>query len=154
MFVDLLNPCATSSKSMQSDEIDILGAFSSLLKTVSETDQLNSKPLEKWATYAATQRKCTVEGGVEVYKCQELKRYKWKTTTKIIMKTTAHGSQCIKARLEWSDLLILRDIIFVLSTHGWEKAIEDQLEAIDRLVERFTVPLEGAGANPAEIHGC
>ena len=29
---------------------------------------------------------------------------------------------------------------------------EDQLEAVCRLVERFTVPLEGAGANPAEIH--
>ena len=29
---------------------------------------------------------------------------------------------------------------------------KDQLEAVDRLVERFSVPLEGAGANPAEIH--
>ena len=42
---------------------------------------------------------------------------------------------------------------FVLGTHGWEKAIEeDQLEAIDRLGEKFTIPLEGTGANPAKIH--
>ena len=43
----------------------------------------------------------------------------------------------------------------MLSTHSWEKALKrnlDQLEAVGRLVERFTVPLEGAGANPAEIH--
>ena len=46
VFVDILNPCAISSKSMQGDEIDILGALSSLLKTVSETDILSSKPLE------------------------------------------------------------------------------------------------------------
>ena len=41
--------------------------------------------------------------------------------------------------------------IFVLSTHGWEKAIEDQL-GVDRVAEKFTVSLEGVGANPAEIH--
>ena len=42
----------------------------------------------------------------------------------------------------------------MLSTRSLEKAVEekDQLEAVDRLVERFTFPLEGAGANPAEIH--
>ena len=52
--------------------------------------------------------------------------------------------------LAWSDLQVLQDIIFVLSTHGWEKATEeDELEAVDTLVERFTVPLEGVGA---EIH--
>ena len=156
VFVDLLNPCAISSKSMQSDEIDILGALSSLLKTVSETDKLSSKPLEQWATYVATQKKYTVEGGIQVYQCQELKRYK---EAEDYYKAHCEEyctwiSQCVKSRLAWSDVQLLRGIIFVLSTHGWEKAIEeeDQLEAVDRLVERFTVPLEGAGANPAEIH--
>ena len=38
VFVDLSNPCAISSKSMQSDEIDVLGALSSLLKIVKLTN--------------------------------------------------------------------------------------------------------------------
>ena len=48
----------------------------------------------------------------------------------------------------------MRDIIFTLSTQGWEKALEeeDNLETVERLVEIFTIPLEGAVANTAEIH--
>ena len=41
----------------------------------------------------------------------------------------------------------------MLATHGWEKAVEekDSMEAISRLVERFTVPLQGVSANIGEI---
>ena len=46
LFVDLLTPCTTSSKCMQSDEADILGALNALLKTLRETDKLASKPLD------------------------------------------------------------------------------------------------------------
>ena len=40
LFVDLLTPCAIFSKCTQSDEVDILGALTSLLKTLKETDKL------------------------------------------------------------------------------------------------------------------
>ena len=42
----------------------------------------------------------------------------------------------------------MRDVILFLSSHGWEKLIEDDddLSAIDRLVERFVTPLESAKA--------
>lgn len=84
---------------------------------------------------------------------------------------------CIKSRLSWSDLQHLRDIILVLATAGWEKVMEkldhhqeetekeqqcqsipqtdtdseNPLNAIDRLVEAYKVPLEGAGAEVDEI---
>ena len=43
----------------------------------------------------------------------------------------------------------MRDIIFMLSSHGWEKLIEEEndMSAIDRLVKRFAAPLEGAQAD-------
>ena len=43
----------------------------------------------------------------------------------------------------------MRDIIFVLGTQGWEKAVEedDSMDTINRIVEQFTVPLQGASAN-------
>ena len=75
LFVDLLSPCAIFSKCMQSDEIDILGALTGLLKTLKETNKLASKPLDQWPTYAATIRKVTEEDGSKVYQCQELKRF-------------------------------------------------------------------------------
>ena len=49
----LLSPCAIFSKSMKSNEIDILGALTGLLKKLKETNQLASKPLDQWPTYAA-----------------------------------------------------------------------------------------------------
>ena len=55
--------------------------------------------------------------------------------------------QCIKLRLSWSDLDLMRAIIFVLSTHGWEKALEEEndMQAVDHLVQRFATPLERSG---------
>ena len=54
----------------------------------------------------------------------------------------------MKSRLSWSDLEVMRDIIFVLSTHGWEKLVEDSdMAPIDRLAIRFAVPLQHAQAD-------
>jgi len=46
-FIDLLSPCAIFSKVMQEDDLDVLGAFSSLIRTVKEVNKLSSKPLEQ-----------------------------------------------------------------------------------------------------------
>ena len=45
VFVDVLTLCAIFSKVMQSSELDILAALTSLLHTVKETDKLSSLPL-------------------------------------------------------------------------------------------------------------
>ena len=47
-FVDLLTPCSIFSRSMQSDNLDILAAITHLVKTLNETNKLSSKPLEQW----------------------------------------------------------------------------------------------------------
>ena len=52
-FVDLLSPCAIFSKTMQSDNLDILGALTSLLRAVKETNKLCSKALSQWPTYSS-----------------------------------------------------------------------------------------------------
>ena len=55
----------------------------------------------------------------------------------------------------WSDLQVLRDIIFVLATQGWQKLLDesDPLEVLDRLVEHFSISLRKADVYTAEIHG-
>ena len=62
LFIDILTPCSIFSKVMQFDEIDILGALTSLLRTLKEVDKLASK--RAWPTFAATQKKLTEEGDV------------------------------------------------------------------------------------------
>ena len=55
--------------------------------------------------------------------------------------------------MEWSDSQVIRDIISVVATQGWEKLLEenDPKEGIDRLVARFTIPLQGAQAECDKI---
>ena len=50
MFVDLLLPCAIFSKVMQSDEVDILGAMTSIVRTVKEINKLGASSLDRWPT--------------------------------------------------------------------------------------------------------
>ncbi len=66
-------------------------------------------------------------------------------------------TSCLKSRLAWSDLQLIRDVIFVLATQGWEKALDedndsevengDPMEAIARLGVKFKSPLESAGVD-------
>lgn len=44
-FIDLLLPCSIFSKVLQEDDLDVLEAFSSLLRTAKELDRLSSKGL-------------------------------------------------------------------------------------------------------------
>ncbi len=151
LFVDLLTPCAILSKCMQSDEVDILGALTCLLKTLKETDKLGFKPLHQWITYAATLSKCSQDDGDTVYQCQQLQKFSeaqsyYSSKYKEYCRSVSHR---IKSRLSWSDLQVMRDIIFFLSSHGWEKLVEEEsdMAAIDRLVQRFDAPLQAAQAN-------
>ena len=65
----------------------------------------------------------------------------------------APASYAPMSRLSWSDMELMRDIIFMLSTHGWEKALEEDndMAAIDRLVQRFAIPLQGAAVDTEEV---
>ncbi len=156
VFIDLLHPCSVFSKCLQSDDNDILGALTCLLKTLSETNKLSSKNLDNWPTYRATLSKCISEDEQQVYQSQELKKF---SVGKLYFEShyidfCSKICECVRSRLSWSDLQLMRDVIFASTTQGWEKAIEEEndLQAVDRLVKRFSVPLESAGAQLLAIH--
>ena len=70
-------------------------------------------------------------------------------------------NDCLKSRLDWSDLDLIRDIIFVLETQGWQKVIDeeenhsiekpDPAEAVDRIAMKFEKPLEAADVKICEL---
>ena len=117
LFSDILTPCSIFSKVMQNDEVDIMAALTDLIKTLREMETLSSKPLNQWPTYSATKRKFTKQGDKMLYQSQEVKSYGQAEEYCI----TYHEhlckkvSQCIKARLGWSDLQLMRDILLVLN---------------------------------------
>ena len=120
VFVDVLTPCAVFSKVMQSDELDILAALTSLLRTVKETEKLSSLPLTGWPMYSATLKKVEDENGKKVYQCQELKQFcdAEQYYTRHCEEFCRDVSDCLRSRMEWSDHQVMRDIISVLATQG------------------------------------
>ena len=56
LFTDILTPCSIFSKVMQDDEVDIVAALTSLLKTLYEMETLSSKPLTQWPTFSAIKK--------------------------------------------------------------------------------------------------
>ena len=156
LFVDLLTPCSILSKVMQHDDLDILSVLTSLLRSVKEIEKLSSTSLDKWSTYAATLVKCTEKDGAIIYQSQDLKGFVEAKTyfSRNYKEYCSKVSDCLKSRLAWSDLQMLRDVILVLATQGWQKLRDenDSLEAIDRLVEHFSFPLLKANAKVEAIH--
>lgn len=77
LFVDPLSPYAIFSKVLQEDDVDVLEAFTSLLRTVKDVNQLSDKPLEYWKTYNTTIKKIitTSSGGKaeDIYQLQGLR---------------------------------------------------------------------------------
>ena len=155
VFVDVLTPCAIFSKVMQSNELDILAVLTSLLRTVKETDKLSSLPLTKWSVYSATLKKVVDDNGGKIYQCQELKRFNeaQQYYTRHCEEFFAGVNACLRSRMEWSNQQLMRDIICVLATQGWEKIVEENLplESVERLVAKFTIPLQEAQANCDKI---
>lgn len=123
IFVDLLCPYVSLSKLMQQDILDTLAALTSLLKSVKELEKLESSLLQQ-----ATVKKCSKEGDSTLYQAQQLKNI----DTAEIHFENHHVEYCaliknnIKSRLAWSDLQCFRDIIFVLATQGWQKALDEK----------------------------
>ncbi len=75
VFIDILTPCSIFSKVMQADELDILAALTTLLRTIKETEKLSSLQLSQWPVYSSTLKKLTEENETKVYQCQELKKF-------------------------------------------------------------------------------
>lgn len=156
-YIDLLSPYAVFSKVFQSDNLDELAAFMSLLKTVKEINKLSSLPLEKWPTYTSTIKKILLENGERVYQCKSLSKYDQAEShfTAQYQTICTSVTDCLRSRLAWSDLQLIRDVIFILGTQGWEKILEDEkdcvnesdppMEAVVRMGERFKHPLESNG---------
>ena len=164
-FVDLLQPCSVFSKVMQEDDIDVLAGCTTLVRTIKEVNKLSSKALDEWPTYSATVKKLTVtqteSGSTTSYQLTDLLRVSqakdhFKTKFKQYCSLV---TDCLRDRLAWSDLELLKDIISVLETQGWQRIVDDSdhnNEPIDtqhivRLADRFKIPLENAGVDTVKL---
>ena len=111
-FVNLLSPCAILSKVLQEDDVDVLEAFTSLLRTVKDINKLSNKPLEQWKTYSTTIKKITITSASSSGKAEDIYQYQGLrnlTQAKSFYEAKHQEyctaiTACMKSRLAWSDL--------------------------------------------------
>ena len=127
VFIDILTPCAVFSKVLQSNDLDILTALTSLLQTMKEIEKLSSLPLVEWPMYSSTLKKLQDDNNKKVYQCQALNRFEEAEQyyANKCEKFCCDVRDCLCSRMEWTDQEIMRDIISVLATDGWEKIVEE-----------------------------
>ena len=97
---------------MQHDDLDILSVLTSLLQSVKEIEKLSTTSLDKWSTYAATLVKCTGNDRATIYQSQNLKGFVEAKAyfDRNYKECCSKVNDCLKSRLAWSDLQMLRDI--------------------------------------------
>lgn len=90
----------------------------------------------------------------KVYQCQELK---WLSEaqqyyTRHCEEFCEDVNNCLRSRMEWSDQQVIRDIISVLATQGWEKKPWRRTYRWKVSIKgSLTVPLQGEQANCDKI---
>lgn len=148
------------------------GAYTNHLTTLSQDStvkEVDKKGLEHWPTYSAVLKKLVDRDGEVEYQLQTLTHV---AQAKAHYSANAAGDcssviSCLKSRLAWTDLQFVRDVIVYLEKQGWQKLVDEEftpdsdsendlMEPIERLRQRFQIPLQSAGVDidrlPEESH--
>ena len=120
-----------------------------------DIDKLMSLPLSQWPTYSGVVAAVSYDNGIKSYQGQQLNRF---DVTFSFFENNAQDycknvSKCLKVRLAWSGQKLIKDIISVLATQGWEKLVRESipLDGLRRLVSRFAIPLQSAGVDTTKV---
>ena len=121
-------------KILQNDSLDILGAFTSLIRTVQELNKLSSKSLLQWPTYSSTPKSiATQEDGNKLYQQQLLRNY-----AEAEHPFSSHYEEyftsitsCLKYRVEWTDMEFIRDVILFIATQGWHELADEDSQSVE-----------------------
>ena len=124
-------------RSSRCDDLDVLGAFSSLLRTAKELKRLSAKGLEYWPTYSAA--------------LKSLLRVMIAHVIRAIEHYSSNSSQYCSSVTDCLKFRLVRGVILVLETQGWQKIVDEETipgsssQAVEQLGERFKIPLENIG---------
>ena len=123
LFHDILKLGSTLCKVLQSDEVCIISAFKSVVRTVRAIETLESIPLEELPTVKKVISRITHSGHASSYQAVELVNYEnglqyLRNNQQAITKSVV---TCLKSRIKSQHANLLNSCITILVTQGWEK---------------------------------
>ena len=147
----LLKPCAILCKVLQEDEVCVVGAIESLLKTKRNLDNLKTTTFENLPVVKKVINRIKREDGIVMYQQAEITNYEG-----AVAFLRSHQAEymeavqdCLRDRVKLQHTDVLTHSLTILATYGWEKGEDGSFahDALESLSTRFRVPLEKAGVD-------
>ena len=153
LFHDLLKPSATMYKVLQEDELCVVRAIESVVRTKRSMDKVRETPFEELPTVKKVLERIHRKDGTISYQTAELKFYE--DGLEYIKSHHVEWVEAIEAcllqrlRSQTHELELLTHAITILATHGWQQSESPSFaySALDSVCQRFSVPLEKANIN-------
>ena len=151
LFHDVLKPCAILCKVLQEDEVCVVGAIESLLKTKRKLDNLKTTTFENLPVVKKVINRIKREDGIVMYQQADITNYEG-----AVVFLCSHQAEsmeavqnCLRDRVKLQHTDVLTHSLTILAIYGWEKGEDGSFahDALESLSTRFRVPLEMAGVD-------
>lgn len=164
LHTDALKPASLLSLTLQDDDIDIVQGIKHILKSHNSLKKLTSQNPLEWPVTKVVLSRLKDENGGKVYQGSELHHFR--DTTIKTCQDQALGDlksldEQMRARLEWSDVDLMRSILLFLDTQSWRDSEASSTDDDDRLSEVkaalvsvtdvFRAPFEAKGVDLTSI---
>ena len=165
MYIDILKGPSLLSLSLQNDNLDVVSGLQHIIKTLKSLKVVADLDPKEWPTCKLICDRVKDDDGQKVYQGAVLSEYN-PTALQACADTAVADARrledSVKARLEWSDLKLLRAILVFIDTQNWhaspsESEGEDDVglskvrEAVELITSEFKEPLEAKQVDLAGI---
>ena len=156
-FYDLLRPLSVLCKALQADEVCVVSAMESLLKTGAATERVRETAVEDLPTLKKVCSRVKKEGSTYTYQGADLTGY-----TEAIAFLAAHHQEhadtilaCLKNRMVTEECELLTHALSILATQGWGRGDNASFgyAALQYIAARFQAPLESANIDTSKLQG-
>jgi hypothetical protein len=156
LFFDILKSLGVLCQVLQADELCVVRAIQSVMKTKKALDKLKATALVEYPTVKKVlQQMKHEEGQSYTYQGIELKEYDSSVSylESHYVEWVTSIEDCLRERLKFQDIDLLTVAITILATNGWERSESPSFayEALDLVCQRFKTPLERASVDLAKV---
>ena len=167
MYVDILKGPSLLSLSLQNDNLDVVSGLQQIIKTLKSLKVVVDLDPKEWPTCMLICGRVKDDNGQKVYLGAVLSEYNsiaLQACADTAIADARRLEDSMKARLEWSDLKLLRAILAFVDTQNWHASVspsevegEDDArlsevrEAVELITSEFKEPLEAKAVDLASI---
>ena len=159
LYTDALKPASLLSLTLQDDDVNIVQGIKHILQSHNSLKKLTSQNPVEWPVTKVVLSRLKDQNGGKVYQGSELHRF-GDTTTKTCADQALSDLKSLddqmRARLEWSDVNLMRSILLFLDTQSWQDSDKSSTDdnrlseiksALVSITDVFRAPLEAKGAD-------